>query len=299
MEGHVERASGITRRQLLRGGAALACPVPALWTTAPADAATVLLWMSGGPSYDDTFGYVPSRRFSITRDEQDPPTGWFKRLPRLAEFREQLVIYSRVVSPECCHARARFLWLTGRRLPLSAVPPARVGWSLDSLRRQYPRAFTLSGEPPAVIRRYGETAFGRQCLIARRLLESGASWVVVELPGWDTHMDAEPRTRRLCEVLDPAFAALLNDLYRLRLNERVRVIWAGDFGRTSYLNAHQGRDHDPNRGCVVIAGAGVGVGRLIEKPVAVEALLTMVYSAHRAGGGSQQACAGLDHAHQS
>jgi hypothetical protein len=125
------------------------------------------------------------------------------------------------------------------------------------------RAFDLSQERAEVRDRYGRTPFGQGCLLARRLVEQGVTFVEVDLPGWDTHQDNFNRTRTLAGTADPAFAALVSDLRERGMLERTLVIWMGEFGRTPRINANTGRDHFPLAFNVALAGGGVRGGQVI------------------------------------
>jgi hypothetical protein len=125
------------------------------------------------------------------------------------------------------------------------------------------RAFDVSQETAAVRDRYGRTPFGQGCLLARRLIEAGVTFVEVESNGWDTHQNNFERTRTLSEPVDRGFAALVTDLRERRLLERTLVIWMGEFGRTPRINANTGRDHFPRAYSVALAGCGVRGGRVI------------------------------------
>ncbi len=71
------------------------------------------------------------------------------------------------------------------------------------------RAFDLNEEKDSVRQRYGRTPFGQGCLLARRLVEAGVTFVEVESNGWDTHQDNFERVKALSGAVDPAFAALV------------------------------------------------------------------------------------------
>lgn len=121
-------------------------------------------------------------------------------------------------------------------------------------------AFDLEGEPEATRRAYGDTDFGRGCLVARRLVERGVKFVEVVLDGWDTHQNNFDRTRSQMAILDPAFAAILGDLAaRGRLGTTL-VACMGEFGRTPRINANDGRDHWPEAWSAVLAGGGIRGG---------------------------------------
>jgi uncharacterized protein (DUF1501 family) len=121
-------------------------------------------------------------------------------------------------------------------------------------------AFDIAAEPEAVRRGYGDTDFGRGCLVARRLVERGVKFVEVVLEGWDTHQNNFERTKGLASALDPAFAALLDDLGARGLLASTLVACMGEFGRTPHVNAADGRDHWPQAWTAVLAGGGVRGG---------------------------------------
>lgn len=121
-------------------------------------------------------------------------------------------------------------------------------------------AFDLSRETDATRKAYGESDFGRGCLVAARLVEKGVRYVEVMLDGWDTHKDTFSRTKKLMGMVDPAMSALLKDLRARNLIESTLVVWMGDFGRTPRINADEGRDHFPQVSSCVVAGAGTRSG---------------------------------------
>jgi hypothetical protein len=137
------------------------------------------------------------------------------------------------------------------------------GQAAQMVRSPRLRAFDLSQERDAVRDRYGRTAFGQGCLLARRLVEQGVTFVEVESNGWDTHQDNFTRTRTLAGQVDPAFAALVADLRERGMLARTLLIWMGEFGRTPRINANSGRDHYPRAFNVALAGGGVHGGRVI------------------------------------
>jgi uncharacterized protein (DUF1501 family) len=125
------------------------------------------------------------------------------------------------------------------------------------------QAFDLSRESNATRDRYGRSAFGQGCLLARRLVEAGVTFVEVELNGWDTHRDNFETTKRLSEQADAGFAALIRDLRERGRLERTLVIWMGEFGRTPRINPNNGRDHYPRAFSAVLAGAGIRGGQVL------------------------------------
>jgi uncharacterized protein (DUF1501 family) len=158
-------------------------------------------------------------------------------------------------------------------------------------------AFDLSQERDATRDAYGRTDFGQGVLLARRLIEHGVQAVQVVLNGWDTHEDNFTRCAKLCGELDPAFAALLDDLGKRKLLQETLVVCMGEFGRTPELaRGGEGRNHWPNNWCVALAGGGIKGGQaygatdpegrtITEKPVQIADLYATLGSALRLDGG--------------
>lgn len=125
------------------------------------------------------------------------------------------------------------------------------------------KAFDISKESRSVRSEYGSSNFGRGCLLARRLVESGVTFVEVSSNGWDTHSDNFNRTKRLAGQVDPGFAALVADLKQRGMLDKTLVVWMGEFGRTPRVNARTGRDHYPRVFNLAMAGGGVKGGQVI------------------------------------
>jgi hypothetical protein len=124
-------------------------------------------------------------------------------------------------------------------------------------------AFEIKREPAEVVKRYGDTPFGRACLAARRLTEVGVRCVEVTLDGWDTHAKNLELTRGRVEILAPALAALVRDLKERDLLKRTVVLCMGEFGRTPSINPLGGRDHWPNGFSLALTGGGIRRGLTI------------------------------------
>lgn len=108
-----------------------------------------------------------------------------------------------------------------------------------------------------------ETAtYGRQCLMARRLVERGVRFVQVMMSGqpWDTHADNANQLKRLCHSTDGPVSALLFDLKQRGLLDETLVIWTGEFGRTPFAEGKDGRDHHKRGFSLWVAGGGVRGG---------------------------------------
>ena len=146
------------------------------------------------------------------------------------------------------------------------------------------KAFDVSQAPASERDAYGDTAFGRGCLAAVRLIQAGVRCVEVTLNGWDTHANNLEGQATQVKILDAAYASLIRDLKRLNLLESTLVICGGEFGRTPKINNLGGRDHWPHAFSMLVAGGGFAGGRVIgatdpegakkepEKPIFVEDL---------------------------
>ena len=133
------------------------------------------------------------------------------------------------------------------------------------------RAFDLTREPAALRDRYGRTALGQSCLLARRLVEAGVKLVTVcsgfggKTPqdAWDTHEDNFRKHKNtLLPPLDLAASALLDDLHDRGLSERTLLIVMGEFGRTPRINSKAGRDHWEHSYSILLSGGGVRGGQV-------------------------------------
>ncbi len=185
--------------------------------------------------------------------------------------------------------------LDGRRSLRShleaALRAAEASGQAEALARQYQgafamltapavrRAFELEREPEPTHARYGKTKIGQRCLLARRLVEAGARFVLVDYGYdpeygnlWDNHAAPVQHQPHISEMakrpyhlagMDRAFAALLDDLAaRGRLDETM-VVFLTEFGRTPTINALGGRDHWGDAGSIFFAGGGTRGGQVI------------------------------------
>jgi hypothetical protein len=146
------------------------------------------------------------------------------------------------------------------------------------------RAFSLEEEPEPIRAAYGRTPFGQGCLLARRLIQAGVTFIEVRCNGWDTHQQNHDKVGKLASQVDPAFAALIRDLKHHGLLGSTLIVWMGEFGRTPKINPNAGRDHFPRVFNVALAGGGVRGGQVIgtssadgmdvkDRPVSVPDLL--------------------------
>lgn len=176
--------------------------------------------------------------------------------PQVSQERfEQRLNDLKIVESAFAKGRGKRVEATGH---MDTMARARRMMSSDQLK-----AFDVSRESAAVRKEYGDTAFGRGCLAARRLLEVGVRCVEITLAGWDSHANNHQITTRLKGELDPAFAALLRDLHQRDALKDTVVICLGEFGRTPQMNPLGGRDHWPHNFTAAIAGGGIRGGLAI------------------------------------
>jgi Protein of unknown function (DUF1501) len=134
-----------------------------------------------------------------------------------------------------------------------------------------PEAVDLSQESKETQELYGlkekrTAAFGRNCLLARRLVERGVRFVQLYSGSgskWDAHTKIEQNHSLHCGETDKPIAGLLKDLKRRGLLDETLVIWGGEFGRTPMSEKGDGRDHNPYGFTMWFAGGGVKGGQAI------------------------------------
>ena len=139
------------------------------------------------------------------------------------------------------------------------------------MQAEAPQAVDLSKETEATKALYGmdqpETAvYGRNCLLARRLVENGVRFVQLYSGAgskWDATRSSRKITRKLCRAVDKPIAGLLADLKARGLLDETLVIWGGEFGRTPMSEQGGGRDHNPTGFTMWMAGGGVKGGQTI------------------------------------
>ena len=140
-------------------------------------------------------------------------------------------------------------------------------------------AFAIGDEPDAIREEYGRAKIGGRCLLARRLVEAGARFVMVDYGYdsdygnvWDNHnapSQKHPPIQQMVKRgyhlagMDRAFAALIRDLSRRGRLQQTLVVFLTEFGRTPRINARGGRDHWGAAGSLFFAGAGVKAGQVI------------------------------------
>lgn len=152
---------------------------------------------------------------------------------------------------------------------------------LDARINSYELAFRMQAEAPGAVNLKEETeeteqlygidqketeTFGRQCLLARRLVERGVRFVQLYHGAgskWDAHSGIEKNHTTLCKASDQPVAGLIKDLKRRGLLDSTLVVWGGEFGRTPMSEKGDGRDHNPTGFSMFMAGGGVKGGQTI------------------------------------
>jgi hypothetical protein len=158
----------------------------------------------------------------------------------------------------------------------------------DMIHSPKMEAFDLDREPKKLREAYGEGEFAAGCMMARRLVEQGVTFVEVSHRNWDTHQNNFETVRGLCGQVDRPAAQLIADLKQRGMLETTLVVWMGEFGRTPQINPRGGRDHFPRAFNVALAGGGVRGGQVIgrtndagtevaERPVTIPDLFRSIY----------------------
>ena len=128
-------------------------------------------------------------------------------------------------------------------------------------------SFELDHLPLSQFERYGDTPFGRGCMVAKQLVETGVRFVQVNRGGFDTHRDNFEAMRNHGEVMDPALASLIQDLDESGQLKKTLVVMLSEFGRTPKINKDGGRDHYPGVFSCFMAGGGIQGGQLVAQLV--------------------------------
>jgi hypothetical protein len=292
----------VTRRQFLSevlGASALLSPRRMLGAASlggfaevcPRGKSIVLLWMAGGPSTVDLWDLKPGAATSGPfRPISTSGEGRIcEHLPMLARQMHHLAVIRSMSTFETDHDRARCFLRSGHLPGPDPTSPDDGQWWAHRLvdsyaRRAVPTSVTLGnrtitarapgrlpwtvvgleGEPTTVRRRYGESDFGRGCLVARRFVEQQVPLIEICFSGWDHHRGifAALKDRQL-PIMDRAMSALVEDLDQRGLLPDTLLVWMGEFGRTPRINGEAGRDHWARAWSVVLGGARIRGGTVI------------------------------------
>ncbi len=140
------------------------------------------------------------------------------------------------------------------------------------MQTEVPEVLNIDGESQETLDLYGlndkkTEAFGRKCLLARKLVEKGVRFVQLYNGSWDSHDYIERAHSNLVGAVDKPIAALITDLHRRGLLESTLVVWCGEFGRSPDNGVRggtaYGRDHNADAMTIWMAGGGCNAGHVI------------------------------------
>lgn len=160
-------------------------------------------------------------------------------------------------------------FLATRPVPSAGLQQSAYEQALRMMRSDRVRAFDLARESTRVHDRYGDSDFGKGCLLARRLAEVGVPFVEVVYNGWDDHGDgvAARNIRMRSPLMDQAMSALVDDLKARGLLDSTLVVWMSEFGRTPQFgpgrDSSLGGGHWARAWTTALAGGGIRAGQVI------------------------------------
>jgi hypothetical protein len=152
---------------------------------------------------------------------------------------------------------------------------AKADAELEGVIESYEMAFRMQTAAPGILDIQGENEttqtayglndattreFGTQCLLARRLAESGVRFIEISNNGWDHHNNLRQRIQQNAHQVDQPIAALINDLKQRGLLQDTLLLWGGEFGRTTNGQGNDGRNHNARGYTMWMAGGGVKGG---------------------------------------
>jgi hypothetical protein len=210
-------------------------------------------------------GFLPATYQGSVFKPSDPPLANVKRTEPTPELQEaKLGLLQRLDSAA-----------TERAGHPDALESAIANYELAfRMQAAVPNLADLSDETEDTRRMYGMDAkyaatqvYGRQCLLARRLVERGVRFVELTCPSlghdrWDQHGNLKQGHQDNAQAVDQPIAALLADLKARGLFSSTLVVWAGEFGRTPFAQGSDGRDHNPYGFSIWLAGGGIKGGTI-------------------------------------
>jgi len=140
-----------------------------------------------------------------------------------------------------------------------------------------PELLDFSKESPETLELYGVNQeptrqFATNCLLARRMVERGVRFIMINHASWDDHTDLNRKLKKNCDIADKPTAALIQDLKQRGMLDSTLVVWAGEFGRTPMVEIRNtrdennaGRDHHPLAYSLFLAGGGIRGGTVVGK----------------------------------
>ena len=210
-------------------------------------------------------GFLPASFQGSIFNSQDPPVANIQRREAKDSLqRNKLALLNRLDNEVLARA--------GR---VDALESAIANYELAyRMQTAVPRLTDLRDETQATLSLYGMDAqtkgtatFGRQCLIARRLVERGVRFIELTCPSvghdrWDQHGNLQRGHEDNAAAVDQPIAGLLSDLKQRGLLDSTLVVWSGEFGRTPFAQGSNGRDHNPFGFSLWLAGGGIKGGTI-------------------------------------
>ena len=209
---------------------------------------------AGGGGLGRDSAYLGPKYASMTLGDGKPPAN-STRPQGLSEAADQ--------RRNAFRAAANDRFLARRRSAMTEAYTYSYEQAAQLMQRS--EVFDVTKEPAAELERFGKHEFGRHCLLARRLLENGVTFVKVSHSNYDTHYENfEFHIEQLGEF-DRTFATLIADLHTRGLLESTLVVVMSEFGRTPTINANYGRDHWGTAWSVALAGCRIQPGAVVGK----------------------------------
>ncbi|MBI3416232.1 MAG: DUF1501 domain-containing protein [Verrucomicrobia bacterium] len=235
----------------------------------------VMLDPRGGPisgAANWSSGFMPAAfQGTVFRSTGQPVLNLDSGTGQTAEMQRDLISTANALNAEHLRTRPGYSELQAR------IASYELAFQLQT---SAPEALDLATESAATKEMYGlndpktdhalalgPAPFGRQCLIARRLVERGVRFIQIYHGGghqqqnWDAHNGVEENLKIHCPEIDKPIAALLQDLEQRGLLDETLVVWGGEFGRQPVVQgAGGGRDHNPKGFTYFLAGGGIKGG---------------------------------------
>jgi hypothetical protein len=204
---------------------------------------------NGGRLYRSVPAYLGAQHAPLA--VQEPSRGLENLNSQTSDFADRLELLSA--------GERRF----ALEFPASAVAAKQAAFhrAVQLMQSRRAKAFNLEEEPEYIRAAYGAHRFGQSCLLARRLVEAGVSFVEVFHRGWDDHEGAAKRISNRAPWMDAGMSALIRDLKVRGLLNDTLVVWMGEFGRSP----GDGGGHFCTAWTSVFAGGGLKTGQVIGK----------------------------------
>ena len=222
---------------------------------------------SGGSS-NWSSGYLPSTYQGVVLRSSGDPVLYLSNPPGVTREMERASLDTLKDLNE------EHLAATGDMEIASRISSYELGFRMQMAA---PELLDFSKETPETLEMYGvnepaSKQFATNCLLARRMVERGVRFVMLNHASWDDHTDLNRKLKTHCDAADKPTAALIQDLKQRGLLEDTLVVWGGEFGRTPMCEIRNprdannaGRDHHPLAYSLFLAGGGIKGGQVIGK----------------------------------